>query len=308
MAHIKTVEIKSLFGEHDLVWNLNPDVNVLGGHNGSGKTTILDCMANLLLTGDLNGRLVQLIRRIDVTLDNDKQISLKREPKDREEREKEGDDKKQTVDYQAPWGNLSEEDRKNLTIGIVSTFDKKMVSPKDFPRGSVLPSFLDVAIERLQLEYVKFQNTLLRKMYELAKEKGEGAKKDAIGRIKAKHELFFETLDSLLFETGKKVKRKESEISFLKDGKIEITADKLSAGEKQMLIILLIALIQDERKSIIFMDEPEISLHSDWQRELISHVRALNPNAQIIIATHSPAVIMNGWLDKVFNVQDLYVK
>lgn len=37
-------------------------------------------------------------------------------------------------------------------------------------------------------------------------------------------------------------------------------------------------------------------------------MRELNPNVQIIIATHSPALSMNGWLDKVFNIEDLIVK
>ena len=57
-----------------------------------------------------------------------------------------------------------------------------------------------------------------------------------------------------------------------------------------------------------FMDEPEISLHFDWQKKLIQYVRELNPNAQIILATHSPAVVMEGWLDKVSEVRDLIVK
>jgi predicted ATP-binding protein involved in virulence len=36
-----------------------------------------------------------------------------------------------------------------------------------------------------------------------------------------------------------------------------------------------------------------------------SYNTSANPNVQIILATHSPAVIMEGWLDKVFEVSDL---
>jgi predicted ATP-dependent endonuclease of OLD family len=53
------------------------------------------------------------------------------------------------------------------------------------------------------------------------------------------------------------------------------------------------------------MDEPEISLHFDWQKKLIQYITELNPNVQIILATHSPAVIMEGWRDKVSDVRDL---
>ena len=53
------------------------------------------------------------------------------------------------------------------------------------------------------------------------------------------------------------------------------------------------------------MDEPEASLHIEWQQKLIAMIRELNPNAQIILTTHSPAVIMEGWLDAVTEVSDI---
>ena len=71
------------------------------------------------------------------------------------------------------------------------------------------------------------------------------------------------------------------------------------------MVTLLTVLVQDNKPSIIFMDEPEISLHFDWQKKLIQYIREINPNVQIILATHSPAVIIEGWRDKVFNVSDL---
>jgi predicted ATP-dependent endonuclease of OLD family len=43
--------------------------------------------------------------------------------------------------------------------------------------------------------------------------------------------------------------------------------------------------------STILIDEPEISLHIDWQRTLIKNLRILNPEAQIIVATHSPEIM-----------------
>ncbi|MBQ2519229.1 MAG: ATP-binding protein, partial [Bacteroidaceae bacterium] len=56
---------------------------------------------------------------------------------------------------------------------------------------------------------------------------------------------------------------------------------------------------------VLFMDEPEVSLHVEWQQRLIGLVRDLNPNAQIILTTHSPAVIMDGWADCVTDVEDI---
>lgn len=53
------------------------------------------------------------------------------------------------------------------------------------------------------------------------------------------------------------------------------------------------------------MDEPEISLHIEWQQQLIGLIRKLNPNAQIILSTHSPALIMDGWMDVVTEVNEI---
>lgn len=80
---------------------------------------------------------------------------------------------------------------------------------------------------------------------------------------------------------------------------------QLSSGEKQMLVILLTVLVEDNKDYVLFMDEPEVSLHIDWQKRLINLILELNPNVQIILATHSPAVIMNGWIDRVTEVTDI---
>jgi predicted ATP-binding protein involved in virulence len=71
---------------------------------------------------------------------------------------------------------------------------------------------------------------------------------------------------------------------------------------------LLTTLVQDMQHCVLFMDEPEISLHIEWQQQLISRVRAMNPNVQIILTTHSPAVVMDGWMDAVTEVDDITIK
>ena len=87
----------------------------------------------------------------------------------------------------------------------------------------------------------------------------------------------------------------------------QLSPYQLSSGEKQMLAILLTVLIEDQQPYVLFMDEPEVSLHVDWQQKLIDMILQLNPNVQIILTTHSPAVIMNGWMDKVTEVTDITV-
>jgi predicted ATP-dependent endonuclease of OLD family len=71
--------------------------------------------------------------------------------------------------------------------------------------------------------------------------------------------------------------------------------------------MLLTVLVEDQQHYVLFIDEPEVSLHIEWQKRLIDLILELNPNVQIILTTHSPAVIMNGWLDSVTEVSDITI-
>ena len=111
-------------------------------------------------------------------------------------------------------------------------------------------------------------------------------------------------MDEHFSETGKKIVRTDNEIRF--EQIVEtLMPYQLSSGEKQMLVILLTVLIEDGQNYVLFMDEPEVSLHVEWQKRLIDLILELNPNVQIILTTHSPAVIMNGWLDNVTEVSEI---
>ena len=62
----------------------------------------------------------------------------------------------------------------------------------------------------------------------------------------------------------------------------------LSAGEKQMLSF--IAYNAFYQNATIIIDEPELSLHVDWQRQLFPILRSQHSSNQFIIATHSPFI------------------
>ncbi len=74
----------------------------------------------------------------------------------------------------------------------------------------------------------------------------------------------------------------------LGDAKEAIFSDKLSAGEKQMLSFLCYNFFYDN--CVIFIDEPELSLHTDWQRLLFPTLLKQKKKNQFIIATHSPFI------------------
>lgn len=79
---------------------------------------------------------------------------------------------------------------------------------------------------------------------------------------------------------------------------------KMSSGEKQLIILLIEALLQRKARHVFLTDEPELSLHIDWQRKIIPAVRNINPNAQVIVATHSPEVASN-YTESILDMEDL---
>lgn len=70
-----------------------------------------------------------------------------------------------------------------------------------------------------------------------------------------------------------------------------IRMHKLSSGEKQLIILFLSTLLQKGKKGVYITDEPELSLHVSWQEKLINALKTINPNIQLIFATHSPDVV-----------------
>tara|TARA_Y100000588_G_C14246624_1_gene921700 strand:- start:595 stop:1722 length:1128 start_codon:yes stop_codon:yes gene_type:complete len=96
------------------------------------------------------------------------------------------------------------------------------------------------------------------------------------------------------------------------DGYLEITkngqsidAKSLSSGEKQILYILMKVINGSDKPMILFLDEPEISMHLNWQENLISSLRTIHPNLQIIAVSHSPALVMQGWFSCLCDIDEL---
>ena len=190
---------------------------------------------------------------------------------------------------------------------IVSSFDGALLSDNVIGKlaDGRVRSELDWRLYELQRRYLNFQVNLGNRMIALLSSSDPQAKEAAMDVSKTKTR-FQDILDSLFKDTAKKIDRLSNELSFIQYGE-HLTPYQLSSGEKQLLVILLTVLLEEEKPYVLLMDEPEISLHVEWQQKLVDNIRMLNPHAQIILTTHSPAVIMNGWLDAVTDVADIVV-
>ena len=101
---------------------------------------------------------------------------------------------------------------------------------------------------------------------------------------------FLKVINSLMQRKELIINDKNELEAKTKGGKI-FPLKYLSSGEKQLLIILGEALLQQSVPWIYIADEPELSLHVTWQENLVTNLRNVNPNAQIIFATHSPDIV-----------------
>ena len=76
-----------------------------------------------------------------------------------------------------------------------------------------------------------------------------------------------------------------------------IPSSNLSSGEKQLLGFLCYNGFFDVET--IFIDEPELSLHADWQRLLMSLLQYQGTQKQFFVASHSPYIGVK-YTDKEF--------
>ncbi len=73
----------------------------------------------------------------------------------------------------------------------------------------------------------------------------------------------------------------------------QLSLGMLSSGEKNILCLFLEIIFLGKGNSIFFIDEPETSLHIEWQSNLVNCLLEIcnKYDNQIIITTHSPEVV-----------------
>ncbi|SEN17043.1 AAA domain-containing protein, putative AbiEii toxin, Type IV TA system [Prevotella sp. ne3005] len=272
--YIKRIEIDSLWsGKKHIVWELNRHVNILSGTNGAGKSTILNkVVKGLSAGGEFPSHMLKGVR-LDV------------EPED------------------AKW--IRYDLIRSLDSNLQQTFSENtgfLSQAMTALAGVGAGSLLDMQLFQLQRKYLDYQVNIGNRIIE----KLQTGDAEAAQQISQKKTRFQDIVDELFSDTGKKMIRTANELQFTQIGEV-LLPYRLSSGEKQILIILLTVLVEDDEPYVLFMDEPEVSLHMEWQKRLIDLCLELNPNVQIILTTHSPAVVMNGWVDSVTEVSDITV-
>lgn len=266
--YIKSIEIDSLWANRKhIYWELNPDVNILSGSNGMGKSTIINRSA----------RHLNVMREGRLTNNPESGVHVKFFP----------------------------EDATSIQFDVISSIDRPIMSSEMLEKvsGADIRTELDWQLYNLQRRYLNYQVNVGNRIITLLTSGNPDDQRLATELTKPK-KMFQDLVDELFAPTAKTIVRDSNEILFNQYGET-IPPYMLSSGEKQLLVIMLTALVQEGRHCVMLMDEPEISLHIEWQQRLITLIRTLNPNTQIILCTHSPAIIMDGWMDAVTEIEDI---
>ncbi len=271
---VGSIEIWNLWKKYDFSWeNLNSDVNVLIGINGSGKTTLFNII-DAMFMADVK-RLKKYGVDVEITMGG----------------------KKITYSAKTTVADLKSK-LKEVKYRKISTFDIPLRDrPKAVKEYSQLYNDLHAMVYNIGATNPSFSDYRLKATNF----------PDQAAYINKRIRSFFETVDRLFAKTQKKIQidPNTNRLIFIDEGEV-IPLYKLSSGEKQLMLILMRVFLMDEQPYIFLMDEPEISLHIEWQYKLFEEIRHLNPNCQIITSTHSPSLFGDGWGDKLVFVEELF--
>ena len=314
MVTIKKIEIKDYFGRGNFEWNLDPVVNILGGKNGSGKSSLFKLCYALLTNEKIDIKTDKhfsaLFEKVTLTLSNDWKI-IWIQPELRKEYILE-------IDGSTPQlyrdiillnekGELQDQSKRNEFIKafMINSFEQDYVSLITRMQDKKHLYLSDIAAIPLD-SLIDNEINLRNKNLSAAVDKYMNESADeivALNEYKKKYNMINASLSRFMPEYNKKI---GSDFVFSKNGE-NIPWQSLSMGEKQILLLLLMASNTQQQPCIFLMDEPDLSMHIDWKEILVKELHELNPNMQLILSTHAPSVI-TGWHDRVKEVSQLIKK
>lgn len=259
------------------------DLIILAGSNGSGKTNVLEGIYNHLENPNNN---------IDILLDIEY-----------EEKEKQLNS---NLYNNSPLYLKLLEYYKNNDQKIYSSIKKIYNNEDELPKIIYFPteinfSKVDKADDKFSYGYQffnKVESNLVRNIPSylssmvrmIQKQNEDLSYKEAKLAVATKVNEIFSDLDLNIKMIGFTKGIEDLPLFKNKQGE-EFDINGLSSGEKQLFVRALTLDMIHAENSIILIDEPEISLHPQWQQQIINVYRNMGKNNQVIIATHSPHIL-----------------
>lgn len=292
--HIKSIRISNLFGDKEIYWPLLDDVNIISGRNGSGKSTILRLCYQLLSTGDItDNRLKTLANTVSIEFKNGYIIrwNVNYEPH---------------TSITAPGEIVLDFDsiKENLNIRYINSFEiiaKEVLNMRKEDDNGI--TTLDLFIrEEINKRNAVFTG-VLEKLFEGISHNQTLQQVSESNPDISNFMDFYNRLHAFMSSYRVLI---DNRIRFKTVNGKEFDYSGLSSGEKQILLLLLMATNTRRNSCVFFMDEPDLALHIRWKQLLVKELISINPQMQIVMSTHSPSVI-EGWYKNVKEVSQITI-
>lgn len=118
-----------------------------------------------------------------------------------------------------------------------------------------------------------------------------------INEIKHRTNEYLRTINGFMRDSGKTILFNDiGELRFkFNDEGDDKSINSFASGEIQLVVILTHLYFNPEvaEANIFIIDEPELSLHVQWQEKFVDGIVGASRATQFILATHSPSIILN---------------
>lgn len=320
---LKSLRIQGLYENKDVFLEFK-DVTVIVGKNGMGKTTLLKIIYSLLRNAR-DESLLSLCKTAELRLTNNEPISFGYIT----------DDKKSQIIEQlkknlyheliaASIDDFERDENKAKKISVMEQYidNTIMINFKTALKENSDAVFFDTKTEKylrnvLKSRYIStinisfnadnnvdIGNSVTTNLLDI----GTDNEMDMLIRspLSKYRERFVKQINLMLSDTEKSLVIKKNKY-YIHDYKTDkkLKLNQLSSGERQLIFILATAANLGDSPSVFLMDEPEISLHLGWQEKILDALRNINDQMQIIVVTHSPAIVMNGYMDSYIDMADI---
>lgn len=325
---IKSIKIKNLFNEKQIHWELQK-INVLVGKNGLGKSTILRLINSAVTRKHCDA--LDLCEEIVLEFDNERKcVARKNNEIDPDfvklflKKVTSSSDFSKSIEDSISKNpkskKLSPNDLEKIKLEIFEKINETAVnfSKETDINRNILRYDFEGSVKKMNVELISTINMSANSINNVTTSSGNKTTfldleiDNEIKRLnknsKIKNSLqkkLVDSLNNLFEETNKKTSFIDDELKITLTSGRKIDYRSLSSGERQVIFIFLKIINGSVDKSLILMDEPEISLHLSWQEKLLTEITKVNSLSQIIIVTHSPAMVMNGWLDSFVDIKNI---
>ena len=119
----------------------------------------------------------------------------------------------------------------------------------------------------------------------------------ALRNLSRRIEVFENLVNSKLVRSKIAVKPNGLFLEF-GDGSLEPPLESnLSSGERHQIQMAFDLVFRSRGKQLVLVDEPELSLHVNWQTQILDEFQSLRElnDFQYVVATHSPEIIGEAW-------------